>query len=309
MKAVVTLSSSVAQMGRVSEAARALDTPLAPFDQFQFAYKVSKTGLNQGAPVLPRVSRFRLPLAKGGWALKSLCRGPAPLQPGRPRRRCRSPGLFHVMQVMCRWKLAHHRPPCHARSPVLRSPSRSRCADRFRATPAVTVQLANELKGEGFTFIAIHPGGRSIGCCPRPAHAVFPPLRRPCEHTHGACAALETRRAQRQMTHLRSSYASLLSIVRLHAGTVDTDILAEVRSGGTELDALLKGRAVRAVRLTLPSHLITEPHVLRQTLAVCTYINSCKLPPLSLGSLRKHRNGGRLPYVTISKQRRVCHML
>ena len=30
-------------------------------------------------------------------------------------------------------------------------------------------------------------------------------------------------------------------------GTVDTDILAEVRSGGTELDSLLKGRAVRPI--------------------------------------------------------------
>ena len=49
VKAVVTLSSSVAQMGRVSAAARALDTPLGAFDRFQFAYKVSKTGLNQGA--------------------------------------------------------------------------------------------------------------------------------------------------------------------------------------------------------------------------------------------------------------------
>ena len=34
-------------------------------------------------------------------------------------------------------------------------------------------------------------------------------------------------------------------IQRLRAGTVDTDILAEVRSGGAELDSLLKGRAVR----------------------------------------------------------------
>ena len=49
VKAVVTLSSSVAQMGRVSEAARALDTPLGLFDKFQFAYKVSKSALNQGA--------------------------------------------------------------------------------------------------------------------------------------------------------------------------------------------------------------------------------------------------------------------
>ena len=49
VKAVVTLSSSVAQIGRVSESARALDAPLGPFDRFQFAYKVSKTALNQGA--------------------------------------------------------------------------------------------------------------------------------------------------------------------------------------------------------------------------------------------------------------------
>ncbi len=52
MKAVVTISSSVAQMDRVSKAARELDAPLGPFDKFQFAYKVSKTGLNQGAPTL-----------------------------------------------------------------------------------------------------------------------------------------------------------------------------------------------------------------------------------------------------------------
>jgi len=50
VKAVVTISSSVAQMDRVSKAARELDSPLGPFDKFQFAYKVSKTGLNQGAP-------------------------------------------------------------------------------------------------------------------------------------------------------------------------------------------------------------------------------------------------------------------
>ena len=49
VKAVVTLTSSLGQMGRVSESARALDTPLGPFDTFQFAYKVSKAALNQGA--------------------------------------------------------------------------------------------------------------------------------------------------------------------------------------------------------------------------------------------------------------------
>ena len=56
VKAVVTLSSSVAQMDRVSAAARALDAPLGPFDKFQFAYKVSKTGLNQGAQ-MPQFTR------------------------------------------------------------------------------------------------------------------------------------------------------------------------------------------------------------------------------------------------------------
>ena len=53
VKAVVTLTSSLGQMGRVSESARALDTPLSPFDTFQFAYKVSKAALNQGAPTPP----------------------------------------------------------------------------------------------------------------------------------------------------------------------------------------------------------------------------------------------------------------
>ena len=48
VKAVVTLTSSLGQMGRVSESARALDTPLGIFDKFQFAYKVSKSALNQG---------------------------------------------------------------------------------------------------------------------------------------------------------------------------------------------------------------------------------------------------------------------
>jgi len=57
VKAVVTISSSVAQMGRVSAVARALDAPLTPFDRFQFAYKVSKTGLNQGALTFPHVLR------------------------------------------------------------------------------------------------------------------------------------------------------------------------------------------------------------------------------------------------------------
>ena len=86
VKAIVTMSSSVAQMGRVSESARALDTPLAPFDKFQFAYKVSKSALNQGAccvgceireiPRLPGVTspaelrsgagRRRLALRRGG---------------------------------------------------------------------------------------------------------------------------------------------------------------------------------------------------------------------------------------------------
>jgi len=49
VKAVVTLSSLVAQMGATSESARALDKPPAPFDRLQLAYKVSKTALNQGA--------------------------------------------------------------------------------------------------------------------------------------------------------------------------------------------------------------------------------------------------------------------
>jgi hypothetical protein len=49
VKAVVTLTSSLGQMGRVSESARALDTPNSIFDKFQFAYKVSKAALNQGA--------------------------------------------------------------------------------------------------------------------------------------------------------------------------------------------------------------------------------------------------------------------
>ena len=48
MKAVVTLSSLVAQMGRISESARALDKPSEPFDSLQLAYKVSKTALTQG---------------------------------------------------------------------------------------------------------------------------------------------------------------------------------------------------------------------------------------------------------------------
>jgi hypothetical protein len=36
-------------MGHVSDAARVLDMPQGPFDKLQFAYKVSKTALNQGA--------------------------------------------------------------------------------------------------------------------------------------------------------------------------------------------------------------------------------------------------------------------
>ena len=48
MKAVVTLSSAAAQMSLDSEAARDLDKQ-GPFDKLQFAYKVSKTALNQGA--------------------------------------------------------------------------------------------------------------------------------------------------------------------------------------------------------------------------------------------------------------------
>ena len=48
-KTVVTLSSSMAQLERLAGDARAPDKPLGPFDTAQFAYKVSKTGLNQGA--------------------------------------------------------------------------------------------------------------------------------------------------------------------------------------------------------------------------------------------------------------------
>ena len=45
----MTLSSSMAQLDRLAVDARAPDKPLGPFDTAQFAYKVSKTGLNQGA--------------------------------------------------------------------------------------------------------------------------------------------------------------------------------------------------------------------------------------------------------------------
>ncbi len=49
-KTVVTLSSSMAQLERLAVDARVPGKPLGPFDTAQFAYKVSKTGLNQGAP-------------------------------------------------------------------------------------------------------------------------------------------------------------------------------------------------------------------------------------------------------------------
>ena len=48
VKAVITLSSSAAQMSLDSKAARAIDAPAGPFDKLQMAYKVSKAALNQG---------------------------------------------------------------------------------------------------------------------------------------------------------------------------------------------------------------------------------------------------------------------
>ena len=53
----------------------------------------------------------------------------------------------------------------------------------------------------------------------------------------------------------------------LHAGTVDTDILTEVRTGGgAELDSLLKDRAVRATRVLMPSDGAQIPiHLLEYT--------------------------------------------
>ena len=49
---------------------------------------------------------------------------------------------------------------------TLRANSRS-------ALRAVTVQLANELKGEGFTFVAMHPGTCAIVACVGPRHCTF----------------------------------------------------------------------------------------------------------------------------------------
>ena len=45
----MTLSSSMAQLERLAVDARLPAKPLGPFDTAQFAYKVSKTALNQGA--------------------------------------------------------------------------------------------------------------------------------------------------------------------------------------------------------------------------------------------------------------------
>jgi len=59
-KTVVTLSSSMAQLERLAVDARVPGKPLGPFDTAQFAYKVSKTGLNQGAPPASIICGSRL---------------------------------------------------------------------------------------------------------------------------------------------------------------------------------------------------------------------------------------------------------
>ena len=67
-------------MGADSESARKADAPVTPFDKLQFAYRVSKTALNQGAltatvdhqgmplkPTTQRMHRLTRLLGTSGW--------------------------------------------------------------------------------------------------------------------------------------------------------------------------------------------------------------------------------------------------
>ena len=139
-KTVVTLSSSMAQLERLAVDARVPGKPLGPFDTAQFAYKVSKTGLNQGtAAHLPRPRYSGRPwrYSKRLW-----------YQSWPPRLRCPFSIPSHC-STSSAWRLQALLP---------RQLLRTGRSSQGMWLPAVTVQLANELKGEGFTFIAIHPG-------------------------------------------------------------------------------------------------------------------------------------------------------
>ena len=53
------------------------------------------------------------------------------------------------------------------RVPIRRATTTKQKADAvFVLHDAVTVQLAQSLKSEGFTFIALHPGAAHVGPCP-----------------------------------------------------------------------------------------------------------------------------------------------
>ena len=154
VKAVVTLTSLAAQLGGTSESARALDKPTTAFDKLQLAYKVSKAALNQGALTLPTtLARLAvLTTALAGWT---------------PRRstRCQIRKRSNMQ-----WQASRR---CSCSTSTKHRDAESTAS---LSLPAVTVQLGNELKGEGFTFIAMHPGATLP--CEEVLHVLASDLRR-----------------------------------------------------------------------------------------------------------------------------------
>ena len=144
----------------------------------------------------------------------------------------------------------------------------------------MTVQLANELKGEGFTFIAMHPGTTGWPMSRRAISGLLK-LQLPC-----------TRREQ--FTGLRSVSCRVHSVFlmytskvpRQHAsaqllrhvmmctpGVVATDMFHDFVNSGEGLADMFKPLAVRicALTLTLPLHPVR--HLYRfSTIPPCTSV-------------------------------------
>ncbi len=86
--------------------------------------------------------------------------------------RCMDPCSFVPYQTAALWFLDSA--TCYNESCTLLA-----VIENIPVPSAVTVQLANELKGEGFTIIAMHPGGRcSLQSRTRSAARTLPPTRR-----------------------------------------------------------------------------------------------------------------------------------
>ena len=178
VKAVVTISSLAGEMGPTSESARALDKPAGPLDNAVLAYKISKTALNQGDRPASDAS-----VQLTAWQWEATADNTPRLHGGMSSTNRLNMHVAWTPTISLEpgLPLALYHSVCHART--ARAAAISKCTEStvcfillvtslsanlntssgsksmpLSALRAVTVQLANELKGEGFTFIAMHPG-------------------------------------------------------------------------------------------------------------------------------------------------------